>query len=189
MLGREQSRAQAWVGLLAPVGARGSRAAHRPPGQAPVLRAHLSSLSSWRCEWLHYVRRQGWCGGILSARVSADGLHANGGLGRRESQGSVSSAGSLDLVSARRAPPSSTGLPGGAGMGGRAPRSTENISGFIPQCLFSIGHVALTPTGVAGARLCLGLCIRTGLELLRPTAAPVCWGWCPTCLAPRASPR
>lgn len=26
-------------------------------------------------------------------------LHANGGLGRRESQGSVSSAGSLDLVS------------------------------------------------------------------------------------------
>ena len=32
-------------------------------------------------------------------------LHANGGLGRRESQGSVSSAGSLDLVSHRLPPP------------------------------------------------------------------------------------
>lgn len=30
-----------------------------------------------------------------------DAPHANGGLGRRESQGSVSSAGSLDLVSPR----------------------------------------------------------------------------------------
>lgn len=32
-------------------------------------------------------------------------------------------------------------------MGGRAPRSTENISGFIPQRLFSIGHVALDARG------------------------------------------
>lgn len=37
---------------------------------------------------------------ILSRCVShQEPLHANGGLGRRESQGSVSSAGSLDLVS------------------------------------------------------------------------------------------
>lgn len=39
---------------------------------------------------------------ILSRCVShQDPPHANGGLGRRESQGSVSSAGSLDLVSPR----------------------------------------------------------------------------------------
>lgn len=47
-------------------------------------------------------------------------LHANGGLGRRESQGSVSSAGSLDLVSpclplALRPPIHEATCPHGAG--------------------------------------------------------------------------
>lgn len=82
---------------------------------------------------------------VLSARVPADALHANGGLGRRESQGSVSSAGSLDLVSARRAPPLSTGLPGGAGMGGRAAQSTESIPGFISRPLSSRARVPGRP--------------------------------------------
>ncbi|KAF3825369.1 hypothetical protein GH733_006003, partial [Mirounga leonina] len=44
----------------------------------------------------------GWPGGGPFGRRQGEPLHANGGLGRRESQGSVSSTGSLDLPEACR---------------------------------------------------------------------------------------
>lgn len=62
---------------------------------------------------------------ILSCCVShPEPPHTNGGLGRRESQGSVSSAGSLDLVSPRlpSAHTPQEGSRAGAEPGRRAPR-------------------------------------------------------------------
>lgn len=85
--------------------------------------------------------------GVLSPCVPADPAHANGGLGRRESQGSMTSAGSLDLVSPRKAVSLVRELL--HGWGGR-PLSSKNISGFISETFSSrSGTFLWTPTGAS----------------------------------------
>lgn len=99
---------------------------------------------------------------VLSARVPTDVLHANGGLGRRESQGSVSSAGSLDLVSACRAAALVHGASGRSGDGWEGALEHREYLGLYFPAFVLAGTCLWTPTGAAGARPCLGVCTPAG---------------------------
>lgn len=88
------------MGLLGWRGRRLGRQAWSGPWQSPATVGAPRALPTGGAGRWHTVP-----GSESLCFPHPDAPHANGGLGRRESQGSVSSAGSLDLVSHARPGP------------------------------------------------------------------------------------